>query len=210
VYVGIDVAAAYLHCVAIHTDGSVAFARLVDADEIEALAQELAGAEVVAIDAPSDVSTRPHLDDSDPNLSAKFRQARCAELCLGRQHGIWVPWVAPFDAPKDGWLLTGLRAFAVFRSADAKVIEVFPHAAFQVLRGSRLPPKRSADGVRARVEALAERGVTPEGLEMWSHDGLDALVAAVVARDYSNGDAVKVTCGHDDSAIWLPANGAPA
>jgi hypothetical protein len=89
-------------------------------------------------------------------------------------------------------------------------IEVFPHAAFRVLRGSRLPPKRSLEGVRARVEALATRGISGSGLEMWSHDGLDALVAALVARDHAHGRATKVTCGHDDSAIWLPAVKEPA
>ncbi len=40
---------------------------------------------------------------------------------------------------------------------------------------------------------------------MWSHDSLDALMAALIARDRTEGRAEMVTCGHDESAIWLPA-----
>jgi hypothetical protein len=99
---------------------------------------------------------------------------------------------------------TGFRAFAEFRTTEAEVIEVYPHAAFREVAG-RLPPKRTAAGLKARVNALKARGVTQGSLDMWSHDGLDALMAAVVARDRAYGRAVDVHCGHDDSAIWLPA-----
>jgi predicted nuclease with RNAse H fold len=46
--------------------------------------------------------------------------------------------------------------------------------------------------------------VTEARLEMWSHDGLDALLAALTAARCAEGVAVEVTCGHDGSAIWLP------
>jgi hypothetical protein len=39
---------------------------------------------------------------------------------------------------------------------------------------------------------------------MWSHDGLDALVAALIALRKADGTGLEVTCGHDSSAIWLP------
>ena len=54
------------------------------------------------------------------------------------------------------------------------------------------------------MRLLQNRGVAIEGLEMWSHDSLDALLAALVAHDVAQGTAVKVGCGHDASAIWLP------
>lgn len=38
-----------------------------------------------------------------------------------------------------------------------------------------------------------------------SHDVLDALAAALVALDRSRGRASRASCGHDGSAIWLPA-----
>jgi predicted nuclease with RNAse H fold len=105
-------------------------------------------------------------------------------------------------------MATGFRVFEAFRSVGVGPVEVYPHACFQTLRGARLPSKRSAAGIRARVDALGSRGIRDASLEMWSHDGLDAIVAAVVARDHAHDRAMKVTCGHDDSAIWLPAASA--
>jgi len=56
---------------------------------------------------------------------------------------------------------------------------------------------------RARAQFLSAASVDVPDLVMWSHDGLDALLAAAIASDVSTGRAVRVTCGHDDSAIWL-------
>lgn len=203
-YLGIDVGATCLHCVAIGDDGVPVDARVVDSTDISSLAGEFRSARVVAIDAPSALSALPHVDDPDTKLSKKFRVARCAELALGREHGVWVPWVTPSSGPASAWMETGFSVFAEFQSTDADVIEVYPHAAFREVAG-RLPPKRTAAGLTARVNALKALGVTQGSLDMWSHDGLDALMAALVARDRANGRAVEVRCGHDDSAIWLPA-----
>jgi hypothetical protein len=81
---------------------------------------------------------------------------------------------------------------------------VYPHAAFRVLAGRRrLPSKLTPEGVNARVEILRAAGVDGGAfVSMWSHDALDATVAAVVVADPQ---AVAVTCGHDGSAIWLPS-----
>jgi hypothetical protein len=78
-----------------------------------------AGAKVMAIDAPSDTSTKPHVNDDAPTLSAKLRRARCAELCLERElplfdverltvlHRILRPYrrrVIKCGTIRDGWI----------------------------------------------------------------------------------------------------------
>src|SRR4051794_15523956 len=78
--VGIDVGAAALHCVALDRDGRVAGARVVSAADVRDLPRLLAGAAVVALDAPAAPSTLPHRDDA--SLAPKFRAARCAEVAL--------------------------------------------------------------------------------------------------------------------------------
>ena len=203
---GIDVGADRLHCVAL--DGGVRASAVFSGAELAELAAWAAPADVVAVDAPAQLSTRPHA--ADAALAPKFREARCAEVALGRAHGCWVPWVGPAVAPASGWIRTGLDAFGALRDAgSAELLEVFPYAAFRALaRGERLPRKTTVSGLRRRAELLAAAGAAPQSVAMWSHDGLDALVAAVVARDRAGGSARRVTCGHDESAIWLPA--APA
>jgi predicted nuclease with RNAse H fold len=209
-YLGIDVGAKCLHCVAIDDAGRIQSVQLSDPAEAVALVSGYASARVVAVDAPSSLSTRPHLADPNPRLSPKFRSARCAEIELNLRHRIAVPWVTPAGPPVPAWMEAGFGVFDAFRGAGVEVIEVYPHAAFRVLCGSRPPRKTTREGTGVRLDALARRGISGDTFPMWSHDGLDALVAAVVARDYANEVAVKATCGHDDSAIWLPANGAPA
>lgn len=203
-YVGIDVSSKALHCVAIDDEGAVVDAQVINPADVQSIAKRYEDARSVAIDAPSDLSTRPHLGDPDFRPGAKFRPGRCAEIALGVDYGLWVPWVAPHEAPVSGWMDVGRRVFEAFRVAGVEPIEVYPHAAFRALRW-RLPSKQTAAGIQARAAVLAECGVEGSMLTMWSHDGLDATIGAVVARDHSNGTAIKVTCGHDDSAIWLTA-----
>ena len=51
---------------------------------------------------------------------------------------------------------------------------------------------------------LRAAGIEVDGLER-SHDFLDAALVALVARHRSAGTARVAGCGHDSSAIWLPA-----
>jgi hypothetical protein len=79
------------------------------------------------------LSTEPHRDDEFVN-GEKFRNARCAEVALGRNYGIWVPWVTPGQRSTDGWITVGLDLYEQLRaSSEAELIEVCPHAAFRVL-----------------------------------------------------------------------------
>ena len=161
------------------------------------------GARVVAIDAPAQLSTAPHR--GDPSLSTKFQTGRCAEVALGREHRSWVSWVTPTARPIPGWMQTGLALYDTLRDGGRELVEVYPYAGFRALaRGASLPPKQTVEGARTRVDLLERAGVVVEHLPMWSHDGLDALLGALVALQSASGRAVPVTCGHDDSAIWLP------
>ena len=114
-------------------------------------------------------------------------------------------WVTPTERPSTGWMATGLALYEALRDARPELLEVYPYAGFRALAGGApLLPKQTAEGARVRIGLLASAGVSAEHLPMWSHDGLDALLAAVVAAQFASGEAVRVTCGHDDSAIWLP------
>lgn len=178
-------------------------ATVLDATDLGELDRLLEAASVVAIDAPSALSTAPHSDDL--TLSRKFRSARCAEIALGKEHRIWVPWVTPTaDEPLAGWMAMGFEIFRLAKELCADVVEVYPHACFRVLAGTKLASKQTGAGMTERVGLLKQAGIDVQGLEMWSHDSLDAAVAALVAQRKSSGRATAVSCGHDDSAIWLP------
>src|SRR4051812_19074213 len=188
--IGVDVGAAKLHAVALPLEVQIF-------EDVGALATWAAGAAAVAIDAPAQLSTRPHACDA--TLAPKFRAARCGEVALGREHGYWVPWVGPAEAPETGWLAVGLAAHAALPGA----LEAYPYAGFRELAGgAALARKQRRDGRAQRAALLRDAGVDADA--RWSHDTLDAALCAVVARDHAAGRARRVTCGHDDSAIWLP------
>jgi predicted nuclease with RNAse H fold len=203
--VGIDVGAERLHCVGLDDELRVEQVALVPAAEIEELSASLAtSGATVAVDAPAQVSAAPHR--SDASLSPKFALGRCAEIALGKEFGSWVPWVAPMERPLTGWMATGFALYEALASRGIETIEVYPYAGYRELLGrARLPRKQTVEGVVARIDALLKVGVRVEWPEMWSHDGLDALLAAVIARDHRAGRAQRASCGHDESAIWLPA-----
>lgn len=202
---GIDVGARALHCVGVDAAGHPVICELRDLAGIAALFERLSPGLVVAVDAPDRPSTGPHREDA--SLSAKFRAARCGEVALGRREGCWVAWVTPLEGrPVDGWMAAGFEVHRLAGLAGLRPVEVYPHAAFRRLAGGIAPPSKATPaGIRARAALLSEQGITEPSLLMWGHDGLDAAVAAVVARDAARGTAEEITCGHDGSAIWLPA-----
>jgi predicted nuclease with RNAse H fold len=205
VVIGIDVGADRLHCVGLDERCSLVGRRVIAADDLAPLTSWAATAEVVAVDAPAQLSTAPH--GTEESLSPKFRSARCAEIALGLDHGIWVPWTSPTGPPVPGWIATGLAVFDALRATiPGELIEVFPYGGFRVLtRPKRLAKKTSVAGLRQRIEALRAAGLrATDDLALWSHDSIDAALAAIVALQHRNGSAVPATCGHDDSAIWLP------
>jgi predicted nuclease with RNAse H fold len=206
---GIDVGAKALHGVALDATLRLVGNAEFKATDLDAVTERLAGAAVVAIDAPAALSTRPHHDD--PAISPKFRAARCGEVALGRDHGYWVPFVSPTDRAAP-WMQVGFALFATVRErVTDQVIEVYPHACFRELaRGAQLPKKTTPAGIARRVELLRTAGLDPTDLELWSHHALDAAVAALTAVQRLAGTAVAAGCDpgdgrhHDGSTIWLP------
>jgi len=200
--VGIDVGTRQLHAVALDEHARVVGVAVLDATRPDAVVGWTAAADAVAVDAPDRWSTAPHATDDD--LSPKFRTARCGEIALAREHRVWVPWVTP-TRPVEGWIRVGIDLFAALRAAGHEPVEVYPHAVFCALGGRRPPPKQQLAGAEARIRLLESAGLTATSLPMWSHDALDAAAAALVALHHANGVARPATCGHDGSAIWLPA-----
>ncbi len=205
---GLDVGADRVHGVVIDSTYSVVETRLLPADRLDYLIRWAAEHDAIAIDSPDLLSTGPHLDDS--TLALKFRSGRCAEIGLARNQHIYVPWVTPMSADALArWMEVGMAIFAKLRANGDSPIEVFPYSAYRVLAaGTKLHTKQSEIGLTQRIDLLRSRSCGGAWIEMWSHDGLDALVAALVAGDHLVGKAEPATCGHDGSAIWLPA--APA
>jgi predicted nuclease with RNAse H fold len=209
-FVGIDVGTNAFHAVALDESRTRATGRVFAADEVDALVAWAAPARVVAIDAPDRPSARAHADDR--RVARKFREGRCAEVALGLEASFWVPWVTPAAPVPGSWIDVGIRLHEALRTATrATVIEVFPYACFRRLAGGDpLPTKSSVAGMRARAALLRADGLDVPDVELWSHDSIDAAVAAVVAAQRARGDAHGLGCGHDGSVIWLPASPARA
>jgi predicted nuclease with RNAse H fold len=202
---GLDVGAKRVNGVVIDSSNSVVEARLLPTGRLEYVTDWAAEHDAIAIDSPDALSTGPHSDDS--GLAPKFRTGRCAEIGLARNHHIYVPWVTPMTVDAlASWMKVGMAIFARLRADGHAPIEVYPHAAFRVLAaGGKLHSKQTAQGLTQRIALMKSRGCGGAWIEMWSHDGLDALVAALVAADNLAGKAEPASCGHDGSAIWLPA-----
>jgi predicted nuclease with RNAse H fold len=202
-FVGIDPSASAVHCVILDDARQVVDGCVLPPDPAVGLAAVTARATAIAIDAPAALSTAPHVDD--PSVSRKFRTARCCEIALGREYRLWVPWVTPVaGAAVPGWMQVGLQLYAQLTADGHRPIEVYPHAGFQLLAGSRLPKKTTLGGIRQRVACLEGQGVTAPWMGLWSHDALDATLAALLALRATEGTAFAVGCGHDNSAIWIP------
>ncbi len=182
-------------------------ARVLDPDALDELDAIATTATAIGIDAPGGPSRGCHT--SDTSLAPKFRTARCGEIALGQQARIWVPWPTPIaaaDAPE--WMQVGFATWARCRTHGPEPLEVYPAGAFRVLARGRVAPKSTPAGLAARRDLLARAVTPPPGFAMWSHDGLDATVAALTAADHVRGGATGH--GHtdpecDDAAVWLPA-----
>ena len=205
-FAGVDVGGDRLHVVVLDGHRTIVDAFVSDPSAVESLADRLvsSGVRRAGVDAPDAGSLAAHATDT--TLTPTFRHARCGEIALGRERGIWVSWATPVDPPFARWMEAGFSAHAALRSSGIETVEVYPHGAFRVLAGGTRPPSKTTPaGLRARVDLLEAAGVRGEHLAMWSHDALDAAAAALVVADEH---AVAVTCGHDGSAIWLPSSPA--
>ncbi len=209
-FVGIDLGARALHVVTLVGGGRrlrVDDARVLTPDATDELDVLAAGATAIAIDAPAEPSRGCHTDDV--GLAPKFRTARCGEIALGQHARIWVPWPTPravADAPP--WMRVGFAAWATCRRAGPEPLEVYPAGAFRVLAGARVPSKATPEGLQARRRLLAREITPPPGFAMWSHDGIDAAVAALTAAHHARGGATAyghTASGCDPTPVWMPA-----
>ncbi len=211
---GIDLGASTIHVVLLRGPAReraiVGDARTFDATDVESVVALADGAAEIAIDAPAELSLAPHRDDG--TISGKFRTARCGEIALGQQAKIWVPWVTPSDETRvPGWMQVGFALWSALRKAGHEPLEVYPAGVFRTLAGTRVASKSTRAGLRARIALLDAYVELPPAIEMWSHDGIDALGAAVTAGQKRDRTARRIahtarTC--DGSAIWLPDPGA--
>jgi hypothetical protein len=216
VAVGVDLGASLLDAVVVAgTAGSrlqVERRETLDASHVDGLVALAAGADAVAVDAPAAPSTAVHRDDT--TISPKFRIARCGEIALGEQARIWVPWVTPVDPDAvPGWMQVGFAVWDALIAAGHAPLEVYPAGVFRVLAG-RVPPRKTTPAGRAaRIELLAPAVELPDDIAGWSHDGIDALAAALTAHRQATGAATAhghPAPGCDGSAIWLPSVPLPA
>jgi hypothetical protein len=127
--------------------------------------------------------------------------------------GIAVPYVTPpADSPPTApWMQTGFNIWNRLLAADVLPLETYPHGVYWRLAGRPLLHKQLPSGALDRLATIRRAIDVPAGIEMWSHDGLDALAAALVAWHAARGSAVRIDCSadsewstHDGSAIWLP------
>jgi hypothetical protein len=214
-FVGIDLGARALHVVTLAVDGpglAVHDARVLAPDATDELSDLAAGATAIAIDAPAGPSRGCHATDT--TLAPKFRTARCGEIALGQRARIWVPWPTPrAQENTPPWMRVGFAAWDACRRTGPVPLEVYPAGAFRVLAGGKIAPKSTPAGLRARRRLLAAAVAPPVGFAMWSHDGIDATVAALTAAHHVRGTATGY--GHTDpdcdgSVLWLPAGPADA
>jgi predicted nuclease with RNAse H fold len=155
-------------------DGAVHVVTTRDIDEV---VERCRGAAAVAIDAPSEPATgRVH----DGVRSPKFSVARCNEIAAGEELGIWVPWVTPTLDAAPEWMRSGFALWDALRAVGHEPVEAYPAGCFWQLCGRRWPPKKSTPDGRAARLALLEPFVG--SLDLTSHDHIDAVMAAVVAR----------------------------
>lgn len=211
-WLGIDLGASTLHAVMLSSRADerseVLAAQTFDAAELTDVVTMAKDADAIAIDAPAELSTAPHCEDA--SLAPKFRVARCGEIALGQQAGIWVPWVTPVDPSKvSGWMTTGFATWAALREAGHEPLEVYPAGVFRVLHGGVPPKKSTLAGLRTRIELLTPNVALPDAIDMWSHDGLDAIAAALVARWSTDGRAERIghsAAGCDGSSVWIPTD----
>lgn len=211
VYAGIDIGSVDIHWVGIDYNRGVLSAGLHEAgdlgDLVDWCVERCRGAVVVCVDAPDRLSTNAHTgDEGEPQLSRKFRSARCAEVALGREYKCWVPWVTPISrADCPPWMLVGFAVFEALSAAGIDAIETYPHAGFRELASrKRLPAKSKVAGRSARAALLESAGLRVGCLSMWTDHALDACLAALVALEHAQGIARGAGCGHDGSVIWMP------
>jgi predicted nuclease with RNAse H fold len=159
---------------------------------IEQVVEICRGADAIAIDAPASPSGGLHANDGTTKRG-KFTT---------------VPWVTPVAGGEfEAWMHSGFRLWNALVEAEHDPMEVYPAGCFWLLNGRRWPAKKTvAEGLKQR-RAMLERFVElPETAAFWSHDAVDATMAAVVAmQGPTSARPARHGARCDSSTIWFPA-----
>lgn len=215
--IGIDLSAEAFYTVEVIASGSsapaVSLGRAFRVDDLAQAVSFCEGAAQVAIDAPDAMSRGPHLHDG--SLSPKFRTGRCSDVATSQPGGgPAVPWVTPtVDMEVPRWMVAGFTLWSALRDDGHDPMEVFPAGCFYRMNGRRWPAKKTTiQGRLDRIQLLRLYVELPRDIELWSHDGLDAAVAALVANHgREHGTPVEHRCPNPDgSRLWYPASPTPA
>lgn len=203
---GIDVGADRIHAVVLDETLEVVDTWVADPDDHRGVTARLGllAPTSIGIDGPDGPSAAPFRNQL--SLAPKWRTARGCEVELGRRSGIWVSFATP-EGELVGWMGVAASLFEAARQSRHVPLEVYPHAVYRTLAGRRLAKKTTAVGIDERVAALRSSGVRGAHLSMWSHDGLDAAAAALVAAHHRLGRAEPIHCDLDSTTIWLPGLG---
>lgn len=99
-----------------------------------------------------------------------------------------------------GWAVLDAR-----RAQRSSWIETHPELAFAAMAGAPLPPKKSWDGVRRRLDALEAAGlrIPVLGARLRPDDVIDAVACAEVARRHARGEAAFVPATGSEPRIYF-------
>lgn len=218
--VGVDVSEKRGQTVALLDDDLTAWVQTVSgAADVVALVQEQ-GAAVVAVDSPLQPSRMllrepAHraafgVPDRKGMRGLVYQNYRVCDFELIRR-GMPLYQVAESEEKAARWMRVGFdlarrlipAGYRLPRDAAdhaATLIEVFPDASFVTVLGAR-PLRKSGrtgnDGRRQRREALAREGIALD--PALSHDGLDAVAAALTALRWQQGRGCAL--GHPEEGM---------
>jgi predicted RNase H-like nuclease len=131
-----------------------------------------------------------------PPAAALAAASHAEAIVIARAHG------GPAPSAQCHALFPKIIEAAAAVAAGAPLFEVHPEVSFRQLAGAPLASKRSWNGLRARLGALAAAGIDIPELEGDGAPADDVLDAAVVAWS-----AARIACGE---AATLPAEPTPA
>lgn len=177
--------------VAVVDGATVRVDRTTDVDRVVSL---VLGARLVGVDGPA--AWAPDGQRSRPDERAFARAGIC---------GIrYTPDEASARARTDGhlgWVWQGLSLYAALADADVAAVEVFPTAAWTRWIGPRGDGSRLGWS-RGGLRRLRESGLRDDAGDRPTQDAMDAIAAALVARQASAGTVERF------GALAVPAAGS--
>ena len=207
VVVGIDVASARPCTCVVLEDGAVQ--EWLDTRDLDQIASWVLYHQpvAVAVDAPSGLSRGLLLE---PGSGEKPCHGRKCDHEL-RERGIPLYEVPREGTRADDWMEVGFQIYDRLRDlgyqlpqeagVSRSVVEVYPEASFITLLGGTPAKKWGAVGRAQRLAVLKRSGLSWR--DRFDQDALDALVAALTAMRFLEGQASAVGDA-EEALVWLP------